>query len=95
MDTTDSFVKNIVFIDSIWTDTIDVPTGDRKHPFMEHTKNRKEILLEEINELNHLIEEARTSSHLNRIRSAKDCAEYRRKLAELIVELSNLPHDKN
>lgn len=57
------------------------------HPFMEHDRSIKDILLEEINTLNHEIEEAR--------KTAKDCSQYRKKLAERIVELSQLPPDKN
>jgi len=57
------------------------------HPFMEHTKTPKEILLEEITALNHEIEEAR--------KTAKDCSQYRKELTKKIVELSKLPHEEN
>jgi hypothetical protein len=53
---------------------------------MGEQKTRKEILLEEINELNHQIEEYR--------RSRKDCSQLRKKLIQLIVELDGLGQDK-
>ncbi len=48
-------------------------------------KSRKEILIEEIDELNHLIEDYR--------RLKKDCSRLRHELIQLIMELDSLEQD--
>ena len=51
----------------------------------EQKKSRKEILLEEIDELNHLIE--------NNRKIGKDSSRLRYELIQLIIELDNMEKD--
>ena len=53
---------------------------------MDEQKSKKEILLEEINELNHRIEDYR--------KIKKDYSKLRSRLIELIIELDGLDQDK-
>jgi hypothetical protein len=53
---------------------------------MGEQKTRKEILLEEISELNRKLEEHR--------KTKKNCSQLRKELIKLILELDNLEQDK-
>lgn len=53
---------------------------------MSEQKTRKEILLEEISELNRKLDEHR--------KTKKNCSQLRKELIKLILELDNLEQDK-